>query len=84
MLSRATNQAGQVQFHPRNPRDFYLVFTTDQSFHGLLNEAWDDIRCIENCNPLDIGATKITVSEGTTVVAEFIVDPEVAFKDGFE
>jgi hypothetical protein len=84
MLSRATNQAGQVQFHPRNPRDFYLVFTNDQSFHGLLNEAWDDIRCIENCNPLDIGATKITVSEGTTVVAEFIVDPEVAFKDGFE
>ena len=51
---------------------------------GCLNEAWKDIRCFDNCNPLDIGATKITAIEGATVVADFIVDPEVAFKDGFE
>jgi len=84
MLGRGTNSAGQVQFHPRNPNDFYLVFINDWNFHGLLNEAWKDIRCFDNCSPLDIGATKITALEGATVVVDFIVDPEVAFKDGFE
>ncbi|MFC1797221.1 collagen binding domain-containing protein, partial [Pseudomonadota bacterium] len=84
MLGRGANSAGHVQFHPRNPNEFYLVFTNDWDFHGLLNEAWKDIRCTHNCNPLDIGATKITAVEGTTVIFDFIVDPEVAFKDGFE
>jgi len=52
--------------------------------HGLLNEVWNDIRCTDNCNPLDLGAILIEVLENTTVVRDFILDPEVAFKSSFE
>jgi hypothetical protein len=34
--------------------------------------------------PVALGAILIEVPQDTTVVADFILDPEVAFKDGFE
>jgi hypothetical protein len=50
----------------------------------LLDEVWDDIRCTDNCDPTTPGITLIEVPQDTTVVADFILDPEVAFKDSFE
>jgi hypothetical protein len=81
-----TNRAGQFSLHPTGGRSYYLVAVSDTDKHGLLAEAWDDIRCVDNCNPLDLnmGATLIEVPENTTVVRDFILDPEVAFKNGFE
>ena len=70
-----TNRAGQYQIHLAGAGSYYLVAVNDWDNHGLINEAWDDIKCSHNCDPLDNGATLIPVAEGTTVVADFVLDP---------
>jgi hypothetical protein len=79
-----TNKAGQYSLNPPGARSYYLVTVNDMSTHGLLDEVWDDIRCEQQCDPTVPGAVLIEVPQDTTVVADFILDPEVAFKDGFE
>ncbi len=79
-----TNKAGQYSLHPPDASSYYLVTVNDMVYHGLLDEVWDDIRCTDNCDPTTPGIQLIEVPENTTVVADFILDPEVAFKDSFE
>ena len=79
-----TNQAGQYQIALPGPGNYFLATFNDWDYHGLVNEAWDNIKCSTVCDPLILGADLIPVTDGTTVVADFLLDPEVVFSDSFE
>jgi hypothetical protein len=79
-----TNRAGQYQIILSGAGDYYLAAINDRDFHGLVNEAWDNIRCYHDCNPSNTGATLIKVEEGATVIADFVLDPDKIFGSGFE
>jgi len=83
MDSRLTNGAGQFQIN-LTAGDYYLVSVSDWDHHQLINEAWDNIKCHQDCDPLAVGATLISVPENHSVVADFDLDPEVIFKNSFE
>jgi len=70
-----TNRAGQFHIEPPGAGNYFLATSMDIDFHGLFFEAWDNVRCVHNCNPLDIGASLITVTDGNTFVADFELDP---------
>jgi len=80
----ATNQIGQYQIALPGTGNYYLATLNDWNHHGLVNEAWDNIKCSTVCDPLILGADLIPVTDGTTVVADFLLDPEVVFSDSFE
>jgi len=79
-----TNRAGQFQITLADAGDYYLTTTSDWDYHRLINEAWDDIKCHDTCDPQTAGAYLIPVADGTTVVVNFILDPEIVFSNGFE
>jgi len=79
-----TNRAGQYQITLPDSGNYYLATLNDWNYHGLVNEAWDDVKCNAVCDPLTLGANLIPVAHSTTVVADFLLDPEVVFSDGFE
>jgi hypothetical protein len=70
-----TNTAGQYQIDVPGPGNYLLMTHNDFSYHGLVEEAWDDIRCFDNCDPVNLGADVIAVADGMTVVADFVLDP---------
>lgn len=78
--TRATNVAGQYQIPLGDPMDpspqsFYLATTMDQEFHGLVNEVWDGVQCFDGCYPPTVvGAPNVTVNDGDTFVADFVLD----------
>lgn len=69
------NDAGQYQLHVA-AGDYYLVTGNDVTYHGVGDKGWNNIACTDNCNdPIGMGATLITVADGTTVVSDFVLDP---------
>jgi 5-hydroxyisourate hydrolase-like protein (transthyretin family) len=71
----STNRAGQFQITLPSDGSYYLVTSFDPHHFGLVYEAWNNIQCFGDCNPLAVGATAIPVSAGTTVEANFSLDP---------
>ena len=51
--SKTTNIAGQFQFHLPGAGSYYLMTHSDFGYHGLIEEAWSNIRCYENCESTD-------------------------------
>jgi hypothetical protein len=81
-----TNRAGQYQYTFAEGGDYYLSTRNDDGYHALMDEAWDNIPCLNYCNPKDSGGNLISINEGQTLVRDFELDPweDLIFKNGFE
>jgi len=78
-----TNRAGQFQINlPAG--SYYLIAVNEWEYHGLVNEVWDNVKCSRDCDPLMVGTILIEVPENHSILADFVLDPEVIFKHGFE
>jgi hypothetical protein len=71
--ARGTNTIGQYTFDV-GPNDYMLSTGSDAQFHNLINEAWDNVPCFEECNPAFIGGDVINFTGGT-FYAGFVLDP---------
>jgi acetyltransferase-like isoleucine patch superfamily enzyme len=74
-----TNIAGQYQFtlgdYGLGSGSYYLAINQERSYHGLINEVFDNIQCYDNCDPLgNPGATLVEVTEGATAQAAFVLE----------
>ena len=71
-----TDRAGNYQLHlPGGTASYFVVTSHDQGYHALLDECWDDVKCPDVWDPLKAGADLILVPDGTTVIADFVLDP---------
>jgi hypothetical protein len=73
-----TDRAGNFQLHlpPSGGSATYFLRTGhDNGYHALIDECWDDVICENPDDPLNNGSTPIVLADGTTAVADFVLDP---------
>jgi len=74
-----TNRAGQYQFHFPGAGNYYLVTVNHWEYHHLINEAWADIKCSDDCNPLNMGADLIEVAADFELNPSFTISGTIQF-----
>jgi hypothetical protein len=73
-----TDASGRYQFilpdYGLGAGDYMLVTTQDQSYHGLINEDHEGTQCFDDCNPLNLGTTPVTIGGGEPPQLQVQVD----------
>ena len=69
-----TNSAGQYQLHLPGAGDYYVATNNSPADHGLVDECWDNFKCLDQMDPAGSGAALISVAADTTFIADFVLD----------